>query len=283
MTASPHNPLPPHIYELRHNVINNNGIHIIYPLGRDYSISFKGTIDAYEGFTIRVIAYTIDAGPTYEHAIAGSGGAYALIKFYNHKPLAVMQPRSGNSYSQEKNDWHGYGRFFSFAIRARGDSYYGQSFQCLVNNGSISAVAFPWSGVRHWETMRTGTNVHLSLHAGDEDNAQFPTSTGLDPYLKHFVSMEPGTIAHYTGIYNGSNEVTIIATGAVKDLGRPTNAGVTIRIAIRKTLDTYTFFPDYGTEPVVAALYNLVPSGHDYVPRFSNNFNIRHVYMEVYY
>lgn len=283
MSVSPQDPLPPHVYELRHKIINNNGIHIIYPLGRDFAITFKDYIDVYEGFTIRIIAYTLDSGPTYEHAIGGQQGAYALVKFYYNKPLAVMQPRSGNSYSQERNDYHGYGRFFTFAIRARDDSYYGQSFQCLVDNDSISAVAFPWSGVRHWETMRRGTNVHLSIHAGDEDGALFPTSTGLDPFLTHFVCMQTGTIAHYTGIYNGSNEIRIMATGAVKDLGRPKNAGVTIRIAIRKTLDTYTFFPDYGTEPVVAAFYNLLPSGHEYVPRFSNNFNIRQVYMEVYY
>ncbi|XP_070390882.1 uncharacterized protein [Dermacentor albipictus] len=104
-----------------------------------------------------------------------------------------------------------------------------------------------------------------------------------DPFLNHFVLMEFGTIAHYTGEYIGTGEITVIAAGAVRDMGRPEHSGMTIRISIRKTLGRYIFFPDYLSRPVVAAFHDLVSTGHHYVPRFSKNFNVRQVHMEVFY
>ncbi|KAL3248300.1 hypothetical protein MRX96_056562 [Rhipicephalus microplus] len=101
----------------------------------------------------------------------------------------------------------------------------------------------------------------------------------MDPYLNHFVQMEVGTVAHYSGIYTGPNEIAVVAPGGVRDLGRPKHSGTVIRIAIRKTLNNYTFFADYATEPVIGKYQDLVVSGHEYTPRFSMNFNIRHVYM----
>ncbi|KAL1415410.1 hypothetical protein MTO96_006834 [Rhipicephalus appendiculatus] len=103
-----------------------------------------------------------------------------------------------------------------------------------------------------------------------------------DPYLEHFVRMEVGTLANFSGIYNGPDEIRIIAPGGVRDLGRPVHSGITIRITVRKTLDNFTFLADYSTEPVVGSYRDLVLSGHEYLPRFSMNFNIRHVYLEVY-
>ncbi|XP_075527044.1 uncharacterized protein LOC142559314 [Dermacentor variabilis] len=182
MATSPHTPLKPHHYALRHKIMNNNGIHIIYPLGRDFSIEFPGRFDAYEGLTVRVFGYTLDADPTYEHAIS-NGGAYCTMKFYKLKPLAVLQGTSGISYTDDdvKNDQvYGSGTFFSFAIRAIMDSYYGESFQAIVDKQALKYAVFPWSGVSHREQMDEGKMVHLSKHVGDEEGTtKFPTSTGL--------------------------------------------------------------------------------------------------------
>ncbi|XP_075543618.1 uncharacterized protein LOC142578084 isoform X2 [Dermacentor variabilis] len=217
----------------------------------------------------------------YEHAIAG-GGAYCVVKFYQLKPIAVVK---GSSYGgEESNEVYGAGTFYTLAIRATKDSYYGESFGAIVDKQVLKYVAFSWSGISHWETIHRASMVQLSKHIGDEEGTtKFPTSTGLDPFLSHFVKMEVGSIAHYTGVYSGTSEVTVIAVGAVQDMGRPNRAGVTIRVSIRKTLDTYIFFPDYGSEPVVAAFDNLVSTGHHYVPRFSKNFSVRQVHMEVFY
>ncbi|XP_070390879.1 uncharacterized protein [Dermacentor albipictus] len=139
-------------------------------------------------------------------------------------------------------------------------------------------------GVFHFETMHKGSIVHLSKHVAVEGGTErFPRSSGLDPFLNHFVLMEFGTIAHYTGEYIGTGEITVIAAGAVRDMGRPEHSGMTIRISIRKTLGRYIFFPDYLSRPVVAAFHDLVSTGHHYVPRFSKNFNVRQVHMEVFY
>ncbi|XP_070390881.1 uncharacterized protein [Dermacentor albipictus] len=80
-----------------------------------------------------------------------------------------------------------------------------------------------------------------------------------------------------------ADSITVIAAGAVRDMGRPEHSGMTIRISIRKTLGRYIFFPDYLSRPVVAAFHDLVSTGHHYVPRFSKNFNVRQVHMEVFY
>ncbi|XP_070390868.1 uncharacterized protein [Dermacentor albipictus] len=283
MEVSPHTPLKPHHYELRHKIMKNNGIHIIYPLGRDFAIKFPENFDAYEGLTVRVFGYIRDADPTYEHGIGGiDESKECKLKFSELKPLAVI---NGKGFNSKENDHvYGSGAFYSFAIRAIKESYFGESFQAIVEEEAVNYAAFPWSGVHHWETMVDGKMVHLSKHIGDEEGTtKFPTSTGLDPFLKHFVSMEVGTVAHYTGVYSGTSEVTVMAVGKRLDMGRPSHSSVTIRISIRMTLDAYIFFPDYGSEPVVAELDNLVSTGDQYAPRFSKNFSVRQVHMEVFY
>ncbi|XP_050033885.2 uncharacterized protein [Dermacentor andersoni] len=282
MDMSPHTPLKPHHYELRHKIMNLNGIHTIYPLGRDFANTFTGTFDAYEGLTVRVFGYTRDAGLPYEIAI-GNGRAFCLMKFSQLKPLGATDGE--NKWSSDKNNHvYGPGTFYTFALRAITDSYYGESFQAIVEEEAVTHTTLLWKGASHWEIMQDGCMVHLSKHVGDEEGTtKFPTSTGLDPLLNHFVLMEVGTIAHYTGVYSGTSEVTVMAVGAVQDMGRPNHSGVTIRISIRKTLDTYIFFPDYGSEPVVAAFDDLVLTGHQYAPRFSKNFSVRQVHMEVFY
>ncbi|XP_070390872.1 uncharacterized protein [Dermacentor albipictus] len=281
MDMSPHTPLKPHHYELRHKIMNNNGIHIIYPLGRDFAIGFPGNFDAYEGLTVRVFGYTRDAGPLYEHAIA-RGSDYCLIKFSKLKPIAYI---NAWSYDSKKNDHvYGPGTFYTFAIRAIKDKEDRESFEAIVEEEAVKYGVISWSGVAHYEIIDKGKMVHLSQHVGDEEGTtKFPTSTGLDPYLNSFVSMEVGTIAHYTGVYSGTSEVRVNAVGAVQDMGRPNHSGVTIRISIRKTLLNYIFFSDYGSEPVVAPFGNLVSTGHRYAPRFSMNFSVRQVHMEVFY
>ncbi|XP_070390876.1 uncharacterized protein [Dermacentor albipictus] len=248
MDMSPRIPLKPHHYKLRHKIVNNNGIHIIYPLGRDFQIKFPGKFDAYEGLTVRVFGYTRDAGPTYEHAI-GRGRAHCLIKFSELKPIAYIKNKTYRS--KKNNHVYGPGTFFTFAIRAIKDSYYGESFEAIVEEEAVNYGVFPWSGVSHWETMVKGKMVHLSKHIGDEEGTtKFPTSTGLDPYLNNFVLMEVGTVAHYTGEYSGTSEVTVMAVGAVRDMGRPNQSRVTIRISIRKSLGRR-----YTTKPVLHAVY----------------------------
>lgn len=263
--------------------MNENGIHVIYPMGRDKSINHPGGFDMYEGFTLRVIGYVINPRATYEHAI-GKGHAYALMKIdqSSGQALSYAHPASKDSgISQREGRYYSYGDYYSFAVRGAYDSVKHDSYQMVEFERILDAVAFSWYGVGHWETLN-GSCVHLSKHYYDWPPSKFPTSTGLDPYLRTFVIMEVGTLAHFSGIYNGPDEIRIIAEGGVQDLGRPVNSGITIRIAVRKTLNNFTFFADYNTDPVVGNYRDLVTSGHNYVPRFSMNFNIRHVYMEVY-
>ncbi|KAL1473092.1 hypothetical protein MTO96_038934 [Rhipicephalus appendiculatus] len=218
----------------------------------------------------------------YEFGVRGQGGAYAFVKFDDSKPNAHVKPSSGKIEWEGTNQTYYYGDYYSFAIRGATDTSKGASYQAYVFDYKAIAIAFSWYGAKHYEYLYHENCVHLSKHYYDWPPSEFPTSTGLDPYLDHFVQMEVGTLAHYSGIYNGPDIIRIIAPGGVRDLGRPVHSGITIRITVRKTLDNFSFFADYGTEPSVAKYQDLVVSGHEYVPHFSMNFNIRHVYLEVY-
>ncbi|XP_070392281.1 uncharacterized protein [Dermacentor albipictus] len=271
MDMLPHIPLGPHHYEMRRQIMNKNGIHIIYALGRDFAIQFAGKFDAYKDLTVRVFGYVVDTDPTYEHGIR-NGVRYAKVIFSGLKARAVLRQARNTEYGTTTNYVYGPGTTYTFAIRAILESYFGESLQAIVEEEAVRFVRCPWSGVFHFETMHKGSIMHLSKHVAVED-----------PFLNHFVLMEVGTIAHYTGEYIGTGDITVMAAGTVEHMGRPNQSGVTIRISIRKTLGRYIFFPDYGSVPVVAAFHSLVSTGHHYVPRFSKNFSVRQVHMEVFY
>ncbi|XP_070392295.1 uncharacterized protein [Dermacentor albipictus] len=255
MAVSPHTPLRPHHYELRHKIMNNNGIHIIYPLGRDFAIHFPGKFDAYEGLTVRVFGYTRDAGPTYEHAIGNESGAYSLMKFYDLKPLAVVHSMGGGSDSKPKEEVYGSGTFYTFAIRAIKDKKSRESFEAIVDKEALDYAVFPWSGSVFEPLCFDGSRYNSTLHRG------------IQRHERSFLFYR----------------VTVKAVGAVQDMGRPNRSGVTIRISIRKTILNYIFLTNYGSKPVVAPFENLVSTGHGYAPRFSENFSVRQVHMEVFY
>ncbi|KAL3215167.1 hypothetical protein MRX96_034196 [Rhipicephalus microplus] len=129
-----------------------------------------------------------------------------------------------------------------------------------------------------------GSHVILSVHYGDFPPSLFPEDKGLDPIIAGFVVMDIGSYAVYRGTYKGTDPIKIMATGSVRDLGKPPNANDAVTIGIRKNLTMYVFIADYGTDPVAAPFSELVDEGgHNYVPRFSPNFIIKQVQIEAYY
>ncbi|XP_075742640.1 uncharacterized protein LOC142796276 isoform X4 [Rhipicephalus microplus] len=123
-----------------------------------------------------------------------------------------------------------------------------------------------------------GSHVILSVHYGDFPPSLFPEDKGLDPIIAGFVVMDIGSYAVYRGTYKGTDPIKIMATGSVRDLGKPPNANDAVTIGIRKNLTMYVFIADYGTDPVAAPFSELVDEGgHNYVPRFSPNFIIKQV------
>ncbi|KAH7969102.1 hypothetical protein HPB52_014636 [Rhipicephalus sanguineus] len=125
--------------------------------------------------------------------------------------------------------------------------------------------------------MSNGSHLLLSTHFGDQSGVNFPTDSGLDAVVAGVVYMFPGSYAVYSGIYTGPDVIRINALGAVSDLGKPEISGIYVKIGVRKNLKMFVFYADYGSAPVLAPFGELMNSGHDYVPRFSLNFNVRHV------
>ncbi|KAL1475962.1 hypothetical protein MTO96_018952, partial [Rhipicephalus appendiculatus] len=129
-----------------------------------------------------------------------------------------------------------------------------------------------------------GSEVILSVHYGDYPPVIFPEDKGLDSIIPGFVIMNIGAYAVYSGTYSGSDPIKIIATGSVGDLGKPSGGDKNVTIGIRKTLTTYVFITDYGSDPVAAPFSELISEpGHAYIPRFSLNFIVKHIQIESYY
>ncbi|XP_054933861.1 uncharacterized protein [Dermacentor andersoni] len=145
-------------------------------------------------------------------------------------------------------------------------------------------VLLPYNALRAHEYFSYhGSHVILSVHFGSDDGAEFPISKGLDSVISGVVVMEPGSYAVYSGVYTGPDVIRVNAPGAVSDLGKPEVSGIFVKIGVRKNLKMYVFFADYGKKAVMAPFGELISSGHEFVPRFSMNFNVRHVLMESYY
>ncbi|KAH8029967.1 hypothetical protein HPB51_006173 [Rhipicephalus microplus] len=95
-----------------------------------------------EGSTAPISANTVTSRlVAYEIAIGGSDRvAYALMKWYEYKPLALLKPSSGASFSKEGNQPYYYSDYYSFAVRARHDLANGPSYQATPHlNGAQQA------------------------------------------------------------------------------------------------------------------------------------------------
>ncbi|KAL3224144.1 hypothetical protein MRX96_026726 [Rhipicephalus microplus] len=220
--------LPAFFEELRDHFMDQNGIHIMYPLGRDYPISYPAYFPAYQDFMVRWFGYIVDISSLMEIGMF-AGNGHVLMKFEKDSRItAVVQDNKGNIAYPRGGTSYSNGDYFSFAARTR-------------YNGGL-----------------------------DKDTIE-------DAIIAGVVYMFPGSYAVYSGIYTGPEVIRINAPGAVSDLGKPDISGIYVKIGVRKNLKMFVFYADYGNRPVLAPFGELMNTGHDYIPRFSLNFNVRHV------
>lgn len=285
MSIGPRTPLPARHLAVREEIMNGNGINYIYPLGRDYGIKYPGNFDAYDGSAYSVFGYIIHMSSSWEVGITGKRGGTVLMKTGKDSKITIVaKPDNSDSY----------------VYKAAGQNYYdGQPFMLRYRaeiNGSKEAIVAYENGVDQYKQEMAvtniavseyfrflGTHVLLTVHYGDFPPTKFPLDKGLDLIIPALIVMDIGAYAVYEGIYSGSDPINIIATGAVRDLGKPSTSGVNVRIGIRKNLTMYVFVADYGSAPVAAPFAELVKGGHAYIPRFTANFNIRRIQIESYF
>lgn len=288
MSIGPRTPLPAHHLLIRQEIMNGNGINFIYPLGRDYGISYPDYFESYNGSGLSMFGYIVDQVKTCELGISGSYGGLILMKTGANSKLTIVT-RSDNTnslvYTSAGNNYYN-GQPFMYRFRA---AYVGSiDKDCIVgyeNDTLQYAQPMYIKSIRIHEYFGTvGSHVLLSVHYGDYPPSEFPLDRGLDLIIPGIVIIELGSYAVYDGIYSGSDAISIIAPGAVRDLGKPATSGVNVRIGIRKNLTMYVFVADYGSAPVAAPFAELVSGGgHAYIPRFTPNFNIRRIQIESYY
>lgn len=287
VSSSPHTPLSADLLLIRQEMMSGNGINIIYPLGRDYGLTYPGRFPAYHGFAASVFGYVIDARTLCEFGLTGKYSGFVAMKFgSDKKAVVVAKADNSSSYTYASGSYkYEYGYQFLFRFRA---GYYANidknAVKGIEHSDNLYTRPMDISEFKFTETFsQNGNHVFLSVHFGDYPPAEFPTHTGLDPIIAGVVIMEVGSYAVYEGIYSGSDAIGINAPGAVRDLGKPQTSGVTVRIGIRKGLTMYVFLADYGTDPVSAPFSELLMHGHYYIPRFTANFNVRRVQIETYY
>ncbi|XP_065309613.1 uncharacterized protein [Dermacentor albipictus] len=280
---TPHQRLTPFYEEMRERTMDRDGVHIVYPLGRDFGIAYPGYFEGYQNFTARWFGYIV-----YKSKIEWgllSGGGYAVLKFSDEDTVtAVVQDNDGNKYFPTGTSKYYPGDPFSFGVRSKYNRRLDRSTLEPMENEYVHYNAIlTFNALKAHEYFSSnGSHVILSVHFGSDDRAVFPVSKGLDSVISGVVVMQPGSYAVYTGVYTGPDVIRVNAPGAVSDLGKPDVSGVYVKIGVRKNLKMYVFFPDYGKKAVMAPFGELVSTGHQFVPRFSMNFNVRHVFMESY-
>lgn len=264
--------------------MDQNGIHIMYPLGRDYPISYPAYFPAYQDFMVRWFGYIVDISSLMEIGMF-AGNGHVLMKFEKDSRItAVVQDNKGNIAYPRGGTSYSNGDYFSFAARTR---YNGgldkDTIEPLENEYVHYETVLPFSSVKiHEHFSNYGSHLLMSTHFGDESGRNFPIDSGLDAIIAGVVYMFPGSYAVYSGIYTGPEVIRINAPGAVSDLGKPDISGIYVKIGVRKNLKMFVFYADYGNRPVLAPFGELMNTGHDYIPRFSLNFNVRHVVVESY-
>lgn len=281
---TPHQRLAPYYEELRDQVMDRNGVHIFYPLGRDFEVAYPAKFPGYHEFVTRWFGYVVDSSSAIEWGLL-SGNGYAFLKFaQNNTVTAVVKDSKGNIYYPGGTSRYYTGDHFTFAVRSRYHSGLDKNTLEPIEGQYIHYTALlDFAQLKvHEYFANHGSHVIMSVHFGDDPGADFPFATGLDPIIAGVVVMEPGSYAVYTGVYTGPDAIRVNAPGAVSDLGKPGVSGIVVKIGVRKNLQTYLFFADYGKQTVMAPFGELGSSGHQYVPRFSMNFNVRHVLMESY-
>ncbi|KAL1430192.1 hypothetical protein MTO96_015308 [Rhipicephalus appendiculatus] len=98
----------------------------------------------YEGFTLRVIGFTVSPQELYEHAVGGKAGGFALMKWQHSKSFALAKPVSGDEAGQPGYRTYTYGDYYSFALRAASDKN-GEAYQMYEFDYKLLAMGFPWS------------------------------------------------------------------------------------------------------------------------------------------
>ncbi|KAL1467652.1 hypothetical protein MTO96_042017, partial [Rhipicephalus appendiculatus] len=113
----------PAFYEaIRDEFMNQNGVHIMYPLGRDFPIVYPSNFPAYQDFMVRWFGYIVDIYSLIELGML-SGSGYVLMKFEkDSKITAVVKDNKGNIAYPRGGTYYYNGDYFSFATRTRYNS-----------------------------------------------------------------------------------------------------------------------------------------------------------------
>ncbi|KAL1439585.1 hypothetical protein MTO96_010114 [Rhipicephalus appendiculatus] len=92
MSADPRTPLPPHHLLIRQEIMNGNGINYIFPLGRDYGLTYPDNFEGYDGSGLSVFGYIVDPNPLCEIAYVGGNVDKNAITGYENDVLQYVQP-----------------------------------------------------------------------------------------------------------------------------------------------------------------------------------------------
>ncbi|KAL1471446.1 hypothetical protein MTO96_039916, partial [Rhipicephalus appendiculatus] len=71
--------------------------------------------------------------------------------------------------------------------------------------------------------------------------------------------------------------IRVISLSATESLGKPLNPYSTVKITIRRTLDTFIFATDYGKVVVMNVVSVLGNANSDGMPAFSSNVLLKRV------
>lgn len=169
------------------------------------------------------------------------------------------------------------GSAFAIALRCLFNN--GEHFQSYYYNYNITSADVPYKTFTINTYLTEKNFIILSCHLIDRGNVKIPSREfPIERWLRGaWVKLSVGAFASCQGVYNGSDEIRVVALTAVEDLGKPANSFSTILITVRRTLDAFVFATDYGKVVVLSVADVLGKANLDSIPLFSDNVLLKRV------
>ncbi|XP_077520256.1 uncharacterized protein LOC144130118 isoform X2 [Amblyomma americanum] len=194
--------LPANVLEERAKIMQNSGVHIVFPNGRLREVRTVAHVNGFSGWTFRVYGQVIDNGRKFYIGLTLNDGAVTTEinggypRSYNISTYAHSNAASYRSLSTYLSN----NTYFSLALRilkAGGADYY----QNYFFDEKIDALAKTHSAF-HVYLSDTNSYILLSLHVSNEMGGAFTAPIQEFPNLAYII---PGAFISCVGKYIGSD------------------------------------------------------------------------------
>ncbi|XP_077520259.1 uncharacterized protein LOC144130119 isoform X2 [Amblyomma americanum] len=278
-TFSSDEALPAKVLEERAKIMQNAGVHMVFPNGRSRDARQIYGVNGFSGFTFRIYGIIVDNSKKFYMGLTLNDGEADTEINQGYPRSYNIATHSGYPTYPNLNIYLANNTFFSLAVRLlKADRDYYQNF---FFDQIIDALAKAHGAFDMHASTNNSSYTLISIHVSNEFGGAFTTPIHEIPNLAQII---PGTFISCLGKYTGSDAISVIKDGgtdAVADLDKPPTSPSDIKIIIRRAIESFLYITDYDKIVLVGAVDSLgQASTLDRVPKFSSNFGIKHMFLE---